>query len=101
VAGINVGVTGEYNNKEGATNSDSRAPRFGPKVVFGEGVYTRGGLFMPGREGFVRGAWGSWPVTEVFNRVETLLLLRFKPLRIELNNKRLGFSGAGVTVWDS
>jgi hypothetical protein len=38
----------------------------------------------------------------VFDRVETLLLLRLKPLRIEPNNERLGFSGAGVTVhWDS
>jgi hypothetical protein len=37
----------------------------------------------------------------VFDRVETLLLLRLKLLRIEPNNERLGFSGAGVTVWDS
>jgi hypothetical protein len=56
VAGINIGVVGEYNNKEGATNSDSRAPCIGPKVVFREGVYAGGGLFMPGREGFIRGA---------------------------------------------
>ena len=37
----------------------------------------------------------------MFDRVETLLLLRLKLLRIEPNNERLGFSGAGVTVWDS
>jgi hypothetical protein len=48
VASINTaGVISEYNNKEGTTNSDSRAPCVEPKAVFGEGVYTRGGLFMP------------------------------------------------------
>jgi hypothetical protein len=101
VAGIDIGATGEYNNEEGATNSDGRAPRIGPEAVFGEGVYARGGSFMPGRKGFIRGAWGSWPVTKVFDRAEILLLLRFKPLHIEPNNKWLGFSGAGVTVWNS
>ena len=49
VTSINTAdVTGEYNNEEGTTNSDSRAPRVRPKVVFREGVYIRGGLFMPG-----------------------------------------------------
>jgi hypothetical protein len=49
VASINiVGVIGEYNNEEGTTNSDSRAPYIRPKVVFREGVYIRGGLFIPG-----------------------------------------------------
>ena len=44
------------------------------------------------------GTSGSWLVAEVFDRVETLLLLRLRPLRIEPNNERLGASGAGVTV---
>jgi hypothetical protein len=57
VAGIDVaGVAGEYSDEEGATNSDSRAPPVGPEAAFGEGVYTRGGSFMPEGEGFVRGA---------------------------------------------
>ena len=47
---------GEYNNEEGTTNLDNRAPRVRPKVVFREGVYIRGGLFIPRWEGFVRGA---------------------------------------------
>ncbi len=55
MASINIGVIGEYNNKEGAANSDSRALRVRLEVVFKEGVYTKGGLFMPGREGFIRG----------------------------------------------
>jgi hypothetical protein len=50
-----VGVAGEYDNEEGAANSDGRAPRVGPEVAFGEGVYAGGGSFMPGLEGFVRG----------------------------------------------
>ena len=44
------------------------------------------------------GASGSWLVAEVFDLVETLLLLRLRPLRIEPNNERFGASGAGVTV---
>jgi len=57
VASINiVGITGEYNNEDRTTNLDSRAPRVGLKAVFREGVYTRGGLFLLGREGFMRGA---------------------------------------------
>lgn len=76
MAGIDVGVVGEYDDEEGATNSDGRAPRVRPEAAFGEGVYAGGGSFMPGREGFVRGAWGSCPVAEVFDRVETLPLLR-------------------------
>ena len=60
MASINIaGVTGEYNNEEGTTNSDSRAPHIRLEAVFREGVYTRGGLFLPGWEGFIRGAWGS------------------------------------------
>ena len=55
VAGIDAaGVAGEYD--EGAANSDGRAPSVGPEAAFGEGVYAGGGSFMPGREGFVRGA---------------------------------------------
>jgi hypothetical protein len=57
VAGIDMaGVTGEYDNKEGTANSDSRAPYVGPEAAFGEGIYTGGGSFMPGWEGFIRGA---------------------------------------------
>jgi hypothetical protein len=57
VASINiVGIIGEYNNKEGTANLDSRAPRVRPEAAFKEGVYTRGGLFMPGWKGFIRGA---------------------------------------------
>jgi hypothetical protein len=49
VASINIiGIIGEYNNKEGTTNSDNRVPYIRPKVVFGEGIYTRRGLFIPG-----------------------------------------------------
>ena len=56
VAGIDAaGIAGEYDD-EGAANSDGRAPRVGPEAAFGEGVYAGGGSFMPGREGFVRGA---------------------------------------------
>jgi hypothetical protein len=57
VASIDIaGVTGEYNDEEGAVNSDGKAPRVRPEKVFGDGVYAGGGSFMPGREGFVRGA---------------------------------------------
>ena len=60
VAGIDAagvaGVAGEYDDEEGAANSDGRAPRVGPEAAFREGVYAGGGSFMPGREGFVRGA---------------------------------------------
>lgn len=55
MASINIGITGEYNNEEGAINSDSRVLYIRPEVVFKEGVYTRGGLFIPRQEGFVRG----------------------------------------------
>jgi hypothetical protein len=57
IASINTaGVAGEYDNEEGTANSDSRAPRVGLEAVFREGVYARGGSFLPGREGFMRGA---------------------------------------------
>jgi hypothetical protein len=57
VAGIDTaGVAGEYDDEEGTANSDGRAPRVGPEAAFGEGVYAGGGSFMPGWEGFVRGA---------------------------------------------
>jgi hypothetical protein len=49
VASINIaGIMGKYNNEKGITNSDSRVLCIRPEVVFGEGIYTRGGLFMPG-----------------------------------------------------
>jgi hypothetical protein len=50
-----VGIIGEYNNKKGAINLNGKAPRVKLKVAFKEGVYAKGGLFMPGREGFIRG----------------------------------------------
>ena len=57
MASINIaGVRGEYNNKEGTANLDNRAPCIRLEVVFREGIYTRGGSFIPGQEGFVRGA---------------------------------------------
>jgi hypothetical protein len=50
VAGVDAaGVAGEYDDEEGAAC-------VGPEAAFGEGVYAGGGSFMPGREGFVRGA---------------------------------------------
>jgi hypothetical protein len=56
VASINTaGVTGEYNNEEGTANSNGKAPRIRLKVAFKEGVYARGGSFLPGREGSIRG----------------------------------------------
>jgi hypothetical protein len=57
VAGIDMaGITGKYNNEEGTANLDSRVLCIGPEAVFGEGVYTRGGLFISVWEGFIRGA---------------------------------------------
>ena len=40
----------------------------------------------------------SWLVADMFDRVETLLLLRCRFLRIEPNNERDGFSGAAVRI---
>jgi D-aminopeptidase len=55
VASINVGVISEYNNKEGAANLNSKAPRIKLKVAFKESVYAKGGSFIPRREEFIRG----------------------------------------------
>jgi hypothetical protein len=56
VANINISVAREYNNKERAINLNSKALCVKLEVVFKEGVYAKGGLFMPGREGFIKGA---------------------------------------------
>jgi hypothetical protein len=48
VASINTaGVAGEYNNKKGTANSDSKTLYIGFKIVFGEGVYIKKDLFLP------------------------------------------------------
>jgi hypothetical protein len=57
VANINTaGVIGEYNNKDRTANLNNKAPYIRLKAIFGEYIYIKGGLFLFGREGFIRRA---------------------------------------------